>query len=133
MNDPQLYEIALTASIGLYVVTALAGVFLLMHVISQAMNDLHLNRTDAPAVIRDRKRAFFGDAVFLTLTVCLRNYWIVHPIVGVVASGLVGGGLWILTVNVRSLRDRAPRSQPPTSSRVHAIGAFLADKRKQVR
>jgi hypothetical protein len=74
------------------------------------MDDHHLNRTDKPKVIRNRKRAFFTDAIFIGLTVGFREYWIVNPVVAVVASGFIIGGCWILIVNVISLRDRAPHN-----------------------
>jgi hypothetical protein len=76
-----------------------------------ALDDFHLNRTDKPSVIKDRKRAFFADAIFIALTVGFREYWIIHPIVALVASGFIIGGAWILVVNIISLRDRAPH--PP--------------------
>jgi hypothetical protein len=101
-------------AIAIYVVVALAGALLLMSVIFQASNDLHLNRTDHPSIIKARKNAFFGDAIFLTLTVVFREYWLVHPSViatGLVAAGLVGGGIMLLVVNVISLHMRAP---PPS-------------------
>jgi len=101
----------LQASIFFYSFIAMSGACLLLYVLYLAMDDFHLNRTDKPKVIRNRKRAFFADAIFIGLTVGFREYWIVNPAVALVASGFIIGGAWILVVNVISLRDRAP--QPP--------------------
>lgn len=97
--------------VATYDLAAFAGMFLLIHVIRQAMNDIHLNRTDSPWVIKARKRAFFADAAFLLLTVCFQDYWLRDPsliAVGIVTIGLVTGGIAILAVNVISLHMRAP-------------------------
>ena len=100
----------LQASICFYSFVAMSGACLLLYVLYLAIADMHLNRTDKPSVIKGRKRAFFADAIFIALTVGFREYWIVHPVVALVASGFIVGGAWILVVNVISLRDRAPHN-----------------------
>jgi len=102
----------LQASICFYSFIAMTGACLLLYVLYLALADMHLNRTDKPSVIKGRKRAFFADAIFIALTVGFREYWIVHPVVALVASGFIVGGAWILVVNVISLRDRDP-TRPP--------------------
>lgn len=99
--------------VALYDIAAFAGALLLVHVITQAENDLHLNRTDRPLVRKARKISFYSDAAFLLLTICLQNYWLVNPTtisVGVVVILQIFFGGAILAINVISLRERAPPS-----------------------
>ncbi len=113
------------AIVFVYDSSALAGALFLMFVIRQAMNDLHIKRTDPPEVQNARKLAFFSAAAFLLLTVVFQDYWLIHPsvfTVGIVATGLVGGAIWILAVNIVSLHMRAPPSGHKT--RVSALGAI---------
>jgi len=109
--------------IAVYDLVAFAGVLLLMYVIRQAQNDLHLNRTDRPQVAKARKVTFFADAAYVLLTVFFQDYWLVHPSVvmtGLVVTGLVGGGMCILAVSVVSMHERAPPSNG-TISRSYRI------------
>lgn len=97
--------------VAIYDIAAFAGTLFLMFVIRQAINDLHIKRTDPLSVQNARKIAFFAAASFLMLSVCFQNYWLVHPSlvpVGLVATGLVVGAIAILAVNVISLHLRAP-------------------------
>lgn len=101
--------------IAMYELTAFSGALFLVFVIRQVMNDLHLKRTDPPSVQSARKIAFFSAAAFLLLTVCFKNYWLVHPsviTVGFVATGLIAGAIAILAVNIISLRLRIPPENP---------------------
>lgn len=99
--------------VAIYVMFAIAGALLLVYVGIQAVNDLHLKRTDHPRVFKARKFVFFVDAVYLTLTICYRNFWLVHPTtltVALVAIGFVGGGMSLLIVSLVSMHMRAPRN-----------------------
>lgn len=99
--------------IAIYVVFAFAGALLLIYVSIQAGNDLHLKRTDHPKVFKARKIVFFGDAMFVVLTVIYREYWLVHPTtltVALVGIGFVGGGMSLLIVSLVSMHMRAPRN-----------------------
>lgn len=99
--------------IAIFDFVAFAGVLLLMYVIRQAQNDLHLNRTDRPGVMKARKATFFADAAYVLMTVFFQDYWLVHPSVvmtGLVVTGLVAGGMSILAVSVVSMHERAPPS-----------------------
>jgi|KBSMisStaDraftv2_1062788.scaffolds.fasta_scaffold52961_3 hypothetical protein len=99
--------------IAFYDLVAFSGVLLLMYVIRQAQNDLHLNRTDRPRVMHWRKVTFFADAVYVLLTIFFQDYWLAHPsviVTGLVVTGHVAGGMSILAVSVVSMRERAPPS-----------------------
>jgi hypothetical protein len=99
--------------IALYDFVAFSGVLLLMYVIRQAQNDLHLNRTDRPRVMQWRKITFFADALYVLLTIYFQDYWLAHlsvVVTGLVVTGLVGGGMSILAVSVVSMHERAPPS-----------------------
>jgi len=97
--------------IALYDLVAFAGMLFLMIVITQAMNDSLLRRNDSSWVQTHRKRAFYGAAAYLLLTICIQDYWLVHPTVvsvGLVVTGLLLGSNWILAVNSISLGSRVP-------------------------
>ncbi len=103
--------------IALFDTVAFAGVLMLMYVIRQALNDLHLKRTDRPMVLQARKATFFADAIYILLTVYFQDYWLVHPsvvVTGLVVTGHLAGGMSILAVSLISMKERAP----PTGFRV---------------
>jgi len=104
-------ELFITIAVGVYNVAALSGALFLVIVITQATNDLHLKRTDRPALRKQRRMAFYADAAFLLLTACFQKYWLLNPTtipVAIVVIGYMMGGIWILAVNSASLRERAP-------------------------
>jgi hypothetical protein len=93
-------------------VVAFGGVLLLMYVIRQAQNDLHLRRTDRPRVLQARKAMFFADAAYVLLTVFFQDYWLRHPsviVTGLVVTGHLLGGMSLLAVSLVSMQERAPR------------------------
>lgn len=99
--------------VALFDVVAFGGVLLLMYVIRQAQNDLHLNRTDRPNVMMARKVTFFADAIYVLFTMYFQDFWLVHPsvvITGLVVTGHIIGGMAILAVSVVSMHERAPPS-----------------------
>lgn len=105
MNDLVVYA---------YIAFAFAGSGILVYVITQAMNDLHLKRTDPPSVAMSRKLTFYADGAFLLLTVYFKDYWLTNPSVistALVSIGFVGGGIAILMVSLVSMKKRAP---PPS-------------------
>ena len=107
--------------IALYDIVAFGGVLLLMYVIRQAQNDLHLNRTDRPRVMHWRKMTFFADAIYVLLTIFFQDYWLRNLSVvttGLVVTGIVAGGMSILAVSVVSMRERAPTDPGPHGFRV---------------
>ena len=111
--------------VTLYVIFAIAGALLLVYVGIQAVNDLHLKRTDHPRVFKARKLVFFGDAVYLTLTICYRDFWLVHPTpltVALAGIGFVGGGMSLLIVSLVSMHMRAPRN-PEQGYRTQSVWA----------
>ncbi len=108
MND-----LFIAIAVAGYNIAALSGALYLVIVITQAENDLHLKRTDRPALRIARKRAFYADAAFLLLTVALQKYWLLNPTtisVAIVTTGYIAGGIWILAVNSASLRERDPHN-----------------------
>ena len=113
----------LTVVTVIYDIVAFSGATLLMYVLYLAINDLHLNRTDHPSVIKARKNVFYADAIFLVLTAIFQNYWLTSIPIGLVAIGFVLGGEAILTVNVVSLHMRAPpnpgHGYQPNPARAH--------------
>lgn len=118
--------------IAVYDIVAFAGVLLLMYVIRQAQNDLHLTRTDRPQVAKARKATFFADAAYVLLTIFFQDYWLVHPSVvmtGLVVTGLVGGGMAILAVSVVSMHERAP---PQNQSGYRPVSQFNAWRRRHI-
>lgn len=99
--------------VALYDTSAFAGTLFLIFVIRQAMDDLHIRRTDPLSVQNARKVAFFSAASFLLLSIIFQDYWLRNPSVvsvGLVSTGLVVGAIAILAINVISLHLRAPGS-----------------------
>lgn len=97
--------------IAIYDIAAFMGVLLMMYVIRQAQNDLHLNRTDRLQVAMARKATFFADALYVLLTIFFQDYWLTHPsvvVTGLVVTGHIVGGMSILAVSVVSMHERAP-------------------------
>mgnify|MGYP001605667729 CR=1 FL=1 len=111
----------------LYIASACGGALLLVHVILQASRDIHLNRTDPPWVIRQRKYAFYADIIWLILSACLVDYWLLNPTVITVAIysiGMITCGSWILVINKISLELRKPptnRSERDAVSPAHRL------------
>ncbi len=104
-------ELFISIAVALYNIAAVSGAVFLVVVITQATNDLHLKRTDRPALRQARRMAFYSDAAFLLLTACFQKYWLINPTtipVAIVVTGYIAGGIWILAVNSASLRERAP-------------------------
>jgi len=106
-------EILIFLALVVFSAAGLAGATFLAFVIVQAMNDLHLKKTDRGPVQQQRKWAFFSDAIFVLLSVGFQRYWLWEPTVLSVTPVLVGylaGGIWILSVSSVSMKERAPRS-----------------------
>jgi len=84
---------------------------MLMYVIRQAQNDLHLKRTDRSRVVQWRKITFFADAAYVLLSVFFQDYWLRHPsvvVTGLVVTGHLLGGMSLLAVSMVSMTERAP-------------------------
>jgi hypothetical protein len=97
--------------VAVYDAAAGLSMLLLMFVIFQAINDMHIKRTDPESMQIQRKLAFFSAAAFLGLTVCFQRYWLLQPSVisvGLVTTGFLAGLIWVLSVNALSLHMRAP-------------------------
>jgi len=113
MND-----LLIKLAVAIYNATAMSVTMYLVIVITQAQNDLHLKRTDRPALRYQRKKAFYGAAAFLLLTMCFQKYWLLNPSiisVAIVVTGYLFGAIWILAVNSSTLRER----EPPNFQRGH--------------
>lgn len=99
--------------VALFDIVAFAGVLLLMYVIRQAQNDLILRRNDRPGVLQARKWTFYGDAMYVLLTIYFQDYWLVHPsvvVTGLVVTGHLLGGMSLLMVSLISMQERDPAS-----------------------
>jgi len=109
-----MIEIIAGIAIAVYNIAVVIGAFFLVIVVTQAGNDLHLNRHERPALRMARKNAFFADAAFVLLTACLQKYWLLNLpsgaiiAVSIVVTGYIAGGICILAVNSTSLREREP-------------------------
>jgi len=115
--------------ITLYDLSAYAGALFLAFVLRQAMNDLHITRTDSQWIQNARRNAFISAAAFLFLTVYFQPYWLEHPsviAVGLVCTGLMLGLIWVLAVSVVSLRLRAP---PKGNHGTQAVSDYLWRRR----
>jgi hypothetical protein len=127
-------ELFVALAVAVYNIAALSGALYLVIVITQAENDLHLKKTDRPALRVARKRAFYADAAFLLITVALQKYWLLHPTtisVAIVTTGYIAGGIWILAVNSASLREREPpQSQSGFSAAPNPLRRLFAILRR---
>ncbi len=97
--------------VALYDIFAISAALMLVYVGVQAMNDLHLSRTDRPWLKNYRKMSFFADASFQFLTVCFQRYWLIDPTtvsVGIVVIMQILFGGAILVASIVSMRERAP-------------------------
>lgn len=96
-----------------YVVIAGLAALLLVFVIWQAINNLHLKRNDPPQVARARKITFYLSAGFLLLTVIFKDYWLTDPTVipvAIVSSGFLIMCISVLSVSMVSMWLQKPRS-----------------------
>ena len=103
----------------------IAAALILAFVIRQAVNDLHLNRTDPPSVAKARKMTFYAGAGYIMLTLCFQHYWLLHPTVvsvAIVVSGYLVMCISILSVSMVSMALR----KPPTGHRFYEFVGHLA-------
>lgn len=117
--------------IWIYNIVVFAGMLFLMVVVTQAMNDPLLRRNDSVPLQRARKNSFYGAGAYLLLTMCLQEYWLLHPTVisvGLVVIGLLLGSIWILAVNVLSLASRVPPSNGSRAVNPSFRPAYLLSK-----
>lgn len=96
-------------------VIALIGALMLVFVGRQAMNDLHLRRTDPPNVAKARKLTFYASSAFVLLTVCFQYYWLTAAVAPVV-SGYILMSISILSVSLVSMALRKPPDGHRSSS-----------------
>jgi NADH:ubiquinone oxidoreductase subunit 6 (subunit J) len=115
--------------IALYDLSAYAGALFLAFVLRQALNDMHIGRTDPQWIQNARRNAFISAAAFLFLTIYFQPYWLEHPsviTVGLVCTGLMLELIWVLAVSVISLRLRAP---PKGQTGTQAVSDYLWRRR----